>query len=61
MGSAVPRRDVPRLLGLHQAGLLPVDRLVTATITLDDINPAFDRLAVGEAVRQLVGFGREHA
>jgi alcohol dehydrogenase len=61
MGSAVPRRDIPRLLGLHQAGLLPVDRLVTATITLDDINPAFDRLAAGEAVRQLVGFDREHA
>jgi Zn-dependent alcohol dehydrogenase len=61
MGSAVPRRDIPRLLGLHQAGLLPVDRLVTAVITLEDVNPAFDRLAAGEAVRQLVGFDREHA
>jgi Zn-dependent alcohol dehydrogenase len=57
----VPRRDIPRLLGLHQAGLLPVDRLVTAVITLEDVNPAFDRLAAGEAVRQLVGFDREHA
>jgi alcohol dehydrogenase len=61
MGSAVPRRDIPRLLGLHQAGLLPVDRLVTGAITLGDVNPAFDRLASGEAVRQLIGFDHEHA
>ncbi len=58
MGSAVPRRDIPRLLALYQAGLLPVDLLLTRTISLDEINEAFDALASGEAVRQVVHFGQ---
>lgn len=57
MGSAVPRRDIPRFLELYQAGLLPVDLLLTRTIALDEINEAFDVLARGEAVRQVVRFG----
>jgi alcohol dehydrogenase len=56
MGSAVPRRDVPRLLALAQAGRLPVDRLVTGRLGLDAINEGFDRLADGAAVRQLLVF-----
>ena len=56
MGSAVPRRDIPRFIALYQAGLLPVDLLLTRTITLDEINPAFDALAKGEAVRQVIQF-----
>jgi len=58
MGSAVPRRDIPRLLALYQAGLLPVDLLLTRTISLDEINEAFDALASGEVVRQVVHFGQ---
>lgn len=57
MGSAVPRRDIPRFIALYQAGLLPVDLLLTRTIMLDEINLAFDALAKGEAVRQVVRFG----
>jgi alcohol dehydrogenase len=56
MGSAVPRRDVPRFIALYQAGLLPVDRLLSRMIALDEINPAFDALAGGEAVRQVIRF-----
>jgi alcohol dehydrogenase len=56
MGSGVPRRDVPRLLALARAGRLPVERLITSTIRLDDINAGFDRLAEGSAVRQLLVF-----
>ncbi len=56
MGSAVPRRDIPRFLALYQAGLLPVDLLLTRTIPLEQINEAFDALAKGEAVRQVVRF-----
>lgn len=58
MGSAVPRRDIPRFIALYQAGLLPVERLLTRTITLEDVNPAFDALARGEAVRQVIRFAR---
>jgi Zn-dependent alcohol dehydrogenase len=56
MGSAIPRRDIPRFMALYQAGLLPVDLLFTRTITLDEINGAFDALAKGEAVRQVLVF-----
>ena len=54
MGSAVPRRDIPRYIALYRAGKLPVDRLLTHTLALDEINQGFDRLARGEAIRQVV-------
>jgi alcohol dehydrogenase len=56
MGSCVPSRDIPRFIAMYQAGLLPVDLLFTRTIALDEINLAFDRLARGEAVRQIITF-----
>ena len=56
MGSCVPRRDIPRYIGMYQAGLLPVDKLHTHTLRLDEINLGFDRLAQGLAVRQIVSF-----
>jgi len=54
LGSGVPALDIPRLAALHLAGRLPVDRLVTHHIALDEVNEGFDRLAAGEAVRQVV-------
>jgi alcohol dehydrogenase len=33
---------------------LPVDRLLSERIRLDDVNAAFDRLADGKTVRQIV-------
>jgi len=56
MGSAVPRRDIPRYINLYQAGLLPVEKLLTHSLALEDINSAFDRLARAEAVRQIITF-----
>jgi alcohol dehydrogenase len=56
MGSSVPRRDIPRYIRMYQAGLLPVDQLLTHTLRLDEINLGFDRLARGEAVRQVIEF-----
>jgi alcohol dehydrogenase len=56
MGSAVPRRDVPRLIGLYQSGALPVDALLSPAIKLEQINLGFDRLADGSAIRQLIDF-----
>jgi alcohol dehydrogenase len=63
MGSSVPLRDIPRYVALYKAGRLPVDRLLTHTITLDEINAGFDRLAEGRAVRQVVmmSAGRQEA
>ena len=56
LGSCVPALDVPRYVELYQSGRLPVEKLLTHTIALDDINEGFDRLARGEAVRQAVVF-----
>ncbi len=54
LGSCSPARDVPRFVALHRAGRLPVDRLLTHTLALEDLNEGFDRLADGGAVRQAV-------
>ena len=56
LGSAVPSRDLPRFIALYRAGLLPVDRLLTHRLRLEDLNEGFDRLARGEAIRQVVMF-----
>ncbi len=56
MGSAVPSRDIPRFSAMFSNGLLPIDRLLTHRLSLDDLNAGFDRLARGEAIRQVVVF-----
>jgi alcohol dehydrogenase len=56
MGSCVPRRDIPRFIELYQAGKLPVEKLHTHTLRLDEVNEGFDRLVKGEAVRQIISF-----
>lgn len=54
LGSCVPARDIPRFVERFRAGRLPVDRLLTHRLTLDQLNEGFDRLANAEAVRQVV-------
>lgn len=56
MGSSVPRRDIPRYIDMYQAGVLPVDKLHTHSLRLEEINAGFDRLAQGQAVRQIIDF-----
>jgi alcohol dehydrogenase len=56
LGSSLPARDIPRYISLYLDGVLPVDRLLTHRIRLDDINEGFDRLAASVAVRQAVLF-----
>ena len=56
IGTCVPRRDVPRYIELYRRGRLPVDRLMSGQLGLDDINVGFDRLHEGQAVRQVVVF-----
>lgn len=54
IGTSVPTRDLPRFMGLYEQGRLPVDKLHSATLRLDDINAGFDDLADGTAVRQVI-------
>jgi alcohol dehydrogenase len=56
IGTCVPGRDLPRYIELYRRGRLPVDRLMSGRLKLDDINVGFDRLREGKAVRQVVVF-----
>jgi len=54
LGSSVPSRDIPRFVDLWREGRLPLERLVSHRIDLDDVNGALDRLAAGAALRQVI-------
>ncbi|OAE47914.1 zinc-dependent alcohol dehydrogenase family protein [Agrobacterium tumefaciens] len=56
IGTCVPLRDIPRFIALYRDGRLPVNRLLSARLKLEDINEAFDRLHDGSAVRQVIEF-----
>lgn len=56
IGSCVPVRDIPRFISLWRQGKLPIDRLLSDRIRLDDINEGFERLRVSDVVRQVVVF-----
>jgi Zn-dependent alcohol dehydrogenase len=56
LGSCIPSRDIPAFIALYQAGRLPVDALLSHTLTLEQINEGFERLADGSAIRQVVLF-----
>jgi alcohol dehydrogenase len=57
LGSCVTRRDVPRFVDLYRGGQLPVASLVSHRIRLEELNEALDRLAEGQALRQVIEFG----
>jgi alcohol dehydrogenase len=54
MGSAAPQRDIPRFVSLWKAGRLPVEKLHTGSLPLAKVNDAFEALAAGEAIRQIL-------
>lgn len=54
LGTCVPVRDLPRYIALYKRGRLPVNRLLTGHLKLDQINEGFDRLNEGKAIRQVV-------
>ncbi|MBI1245829.1 MAG: zinc-binding dehydrogenase [Alphaproteobacteria bacterium] len=57
VGGAVPLRDIPRYIELWRRGRLPVDRLMSGRIGLGDLNAAFEKLAAGDVVRQILWMG----
>jgi alcohol dehydrogenase len=56
IGTCVPSRDIPRYIDLYLQGRLPVNKLLTGRLKLDEINHGFDMLHEGEAIRQVVVF-----
>ena len=56
IGTCVPQRDVPRFVDLYRQGRLPVNRLLSGRLPLEDVNLGFDRLREATAVRQIITF-----
>ncbi|GAA2888755.1 S-(hydroxymethyl)mycothiol dehydrogenase [Streptosporangium fragile] len=53
-GDCLPSRDFPMLIDLFLQGRLPLDRFVTETIGLGDVEAAFARMHHGEVLRSVV-------
>jgi S-(hydroxymethyl)mycothiol dehydrogenase len=55
-GDCLPSRDFPMLIDLYLQGRLDLDRFVSETISLDDVEKAFEKMHRGEVLRSVVVF-----
>jgi len=53
-GDCLPSRDFPMLIDLHLQGRLDLDRFVSETIGIADVESAFARMGRGEVLRSVV-------
>ncbi len=53
-GSSRPAVDFPRLVDFYLRGVLPLDRLITRSYPLSEINAAFDALSRGDNARGVI-------
>jgi alcohol dehydrogenase (nicotinoprotein) len=50
-GDCNPTTDIPKILGLYQAGDLKLDELITRTYTLEQVNEGYEDLLAGKNIR----------
>ena len=50
-GSARPERDFLTTLDVYRSGRLPLDRLISHRLPLDEVDQAFELMNSGEALR----------
>lgn len=55
-GSADVNRDVPKILDLYGKGELKLDELISRTISLDEVNDAFEAMETGEVARSVISY-----
>jgi S-(hydroxymethyl)mycothiol dehydrogenase len=55
-GDCLPSRDFPMLVDMHLQGRLPLEKFVSETIGIDDVEAAFDKMHRGEVLRSVVVF-----
>jgi S-(hydroxymethyl)mycothiol dehydrogenase len=55
-GDCLPSRDFPMLVDLHLQGRLPLDKFVSETIALDQVEEAFAKMSRGDVLRSVVTF-----
>ena len=53
-GDCLPERDFPVLTSLYLQGRLPLEKFVSETIALDEVEPAFAKMERGEVLRSVV-------
>ncbi|MEV0350503.1 S-(hydroxymethyl)mycothiol dehydrogenase [Nonomuraea sp. NPDC050680] len=53
-GDCLPSRDFPMLIDLFLQGRLPLDKFVSETIALDEVEEAFAKMHRGEVLRSVV-------
>ena len=53
-GDCLPSRDFPMLIDLYLSGRLDLDRFVSETIALDEVEDAFHKMERGEVLRSVV-------
>ena len=53
-GDCLPSRDFPMLVDLHLQGRLPLEKFVSETIALDQVEEAFAKMQRGEVLRSVV-------
>jgi S-(hydroxymethyl)mycothiol dehydrogenase len=53
-GDCLPARDFPMLVDLHLQGRLPLEKFVSETIRLDEVESAFAKMHAGEVLRSVV-------
>jgi NDMA-dependent alcohol dehydrogenase len=55
-GSSNVQKDVPKLIDLYKKGELKLDELISRTISLDEVNEAFDAMKTGEVARTVIQY-----
>ena len=55
-GDCLPSRDFPMLVDLHLDGRLPLEKFVSETIGLGDVEAAFAKMEHGDVLRSVVVF-----
>lgn len=55
-GDINPQIDIPRYIDLYMSGKLPIDKLISKTYSLDEINEAFEALEKGKIIRSVIKF-----
>ncbi|HUI47203.1 MAG TPA: S-(hydroxymethyl)mycothiol dehydrogenase [Acidimicrobiia bacterium] len=53
-GDCLPSRDFPTLIDLYLQGRFPLDKFVSETISLDEVEHAFHKMERGEVLRSVV-------
>jgi Zn-dependent alcohol dehydrogenase len=60
-GSSKPERDFPATLALYRSGRLPLDRLVSHRLPLDEVEHGFELMRSGDALRVVLDLSTQEA